>query len=116
MSKSKKDVVAEVVPAIVDTTVYTLGEKALGMAMAETVGDTKQRLFPKQKDWRSAGKLAPNTRAKALAVVLAQCGDTFTADQVMVALKDAKALDQGASWTPASRFKAFVANGYFAKA
>lgn len=66
--------------------------------------------------WRTHGYKATNTRAIALAVILQELGQGFTAGEAQAVLsKHHKAghLNLG-SGTPASYVKAFVKNGYFA--
>ena len=96
---------------------YTLSAKAQALATATTPGNTLQRPAPGLgMAWRTAGHTAPNTRAGALAVVLAASnGQPFTQAQAQQWLQAAKAsgLNLG-SGTPGSYAKAFVGNGYFA--
>ena len=96
---------------------YTLSAKAVALATATTPGNTLQRPAPGLgMAWRTAGHTAPNTRAGALAVVLAASnGQPFTQAQAQAWLQAAKAsgLNLG-SGTPGSYAKAFVGNGYFA--
>lgn len=96
---------------------YTLSAKAQALATAQQVGNTLQRPAPGLgMAWRTAGHTAPNTRAGALAVVLAASkGEAFTQAQAQQWLQEAKAagLNLG-SGTPGSYAKAFVGNGYFA--
>ena len=96
---------------------YTLSAKAQALATAQQVGNTLQRPAPGLgMAWRTAGHTAPNTRAGALAVVLAASnGQPFTQAQAQAWLQAAKAsgLNLG-SGTPGSYAKAFVSNGYFA--
>ena len=96
---------------------YTLSAKAQALATAQQVGNTLQRPAPGLgMGWRQAGHTAPNTRAGALAVVLAASkGEAFTQAQAQQWLQEAKAagLNLG-SGTPGSYAKAFVGNGYFA--
>lgn len=96
---------------------YTLSAKAQALATAQQVGNTLQRPAPGLgMAWRQAGHTAPNTRAGALAVVLAASnGQPFTQAQAQAWLQAAKAsgLNLG-SGTPGSYAKEFVGNGYFA--
>ena len=96
---------------------YTLSAKAQALATATTPGNTLQRpAAGLGMAWRTAGHTAPNTRAGALAVVLAASnGQPFTQAQAQAWLQAAKAegLNLG-SGTPGSYAKAFVGNGYFA--
>jgi hypothetical protein len=61
--------------------------------------------------WREPKHTAPNTRAQALATILAACGEQFTAEQAQQALSAIRTV-LGAG-TPGSYVKAFIANGYF---
>ena len=95
-----------------------LSAKALQLATAGTTA--ANTLQAPQKGlgmaWRVPGYKATNTRALALATILAACGEEFTADQAQRALDAAKkagTLNLG-SGTPNSYVKAFLGNGYFA--
>lgn len=101
---------------------YSLNEKALFLAglAPEDVKLYRQGAATKGngKDWRATGVDRKNTRAGALAVVYSVCGAKFTEDQAIAALRKAKdndGLNLGTG-SPKSYVKAFIANGYFAKA
>jgi hypothetical protein len=100
-----------------DAPVYTLNEKAMGMAELVIGTNTLQTPAGQKlgREWRKAGHTAPNTRVAALAMVLAECGTEFTAEQAQAALTAGKAsgLNLGTG-TPRSYVAAFVKNGYFA--
>jgi hypothetical protein len=108
----KQAVIAEATTA---TPVYTLNEKAAAMA-ALVVGMPTLQTPAKGlgRAWRTAGYQAPNTRVAALAAILAECNDVFTAETAQAVLTEAKAngLNLGTG-TPRSYVAAFVKNGYF---
>lgn len=112
MAKSK-NVAAPAASAPAAPVLYTLNDKALAMSGAQA-SNTLQGILPKGngKDWRqNSATQAPNTRVLALAHLVAQVGDTFTAEQFLTSMAEHKKTATG-TWTPASRFKAFVKSGY----
>lgn len=114
-TKATQTVPATTVPAPTTNVVYTLNQAATALATAVTPGNTLQA---PQKGlglaWRAAGYKAPNTRAAALAAVMAAHNGPFTLDQAQATLQAAKTagLNLG-SGTPRSYAVAFVKNGYF---
>jgi hypothetical protein len=98
-------------------TTYTLNSKALELAaLGANAGPTLQA--PTKglgQAWRQAGYKAPNTRAVALAALVAHYPSGFTFAQAVGVLQagvKAGAINLG-SGTPNSYCKAFEANGYF---
>jgi len=96
---------------------YTLSSVAATLAAAGNQATATLQAPSRQHGlgtaWRTAGHKAPNTRAIALATVLAAAGGKpFNVSQALVALGTIKA--QLGSGTPNSYCKAFIANGYFA--
>jgi hypothetical protein len=101
-----------------EVVLFTLNDKAMALASAEIGTPTLQT--PDKglgKAWRAAGFTRPNTRVAALATVLQECGEEFSAAEAEAALRAAKAdgLNLGTG-SPRSYVVAFIKNGYFEQA
>lgn len=105
-------------PAAAPVALYTLSAQAIALANQGTAAAPTLQALPTQRGqaWRAAGHKAPNTRAAALAAVMALPQPfTFAAAKAALAAAQQAGLNLGTG-SPNSYARAFVANGYFAPA